>query len=39
MKQILNLLSGIVLFIIAGCGIDKPLPGYIYVGEARSRLY
>ncbi|WP_208433228.1 hypothetical protein [Bartonella taylorii] len=33
MKQILKLLSGIVLFIIAGCNFFKPSPGYIYMWE------
>ncbi|WP_459778949.1 hypothetical protein, partial [Bartonella henselae] len=33
MKQILKLFSGIVLVSIAGCNIDKPPPGYIYMWE------
>ncbi|SSZ40859.1 hypothetical protein [Bartonella grahamii] len=31
MKKILKLLSGLILLNIAGCNIDKPLPGYVSV--------
>ncbi|WP_208432770.1 hypothetical protein [Bartonella taylorii] len=33
MKQILKLLSGIILLNIAGCNIDKPPPGYLSMWE------
>ncbi|WP_144756103.1 hypothetical protein [Bartonella saheliensis] len=33
MKQILKLLSGLILLSITGCNIDKPSPGYIYMWE------
>ncbi|WP_208442088.1 hypothetical protein [Bartonella raoultii] len=33
MKQILKLLSGLILVSITGCNIDKPSPGYIYMWE------
>ncbi|WP_212112314.1 hypothetical protein [Bartonella queenslandensis] len=33
MKQILKLLSSLILLNIAGCNIDKPAPGYLSVWE------
>ncbi|WP_208433096.1 hypothetical protein [Bartonella taylorii] len=33
MKQILKLLSGLILLNITGCNIDKPPPGYLSMWE------